>query len=399
MLSLWRNVILARALGPQEVGAATLFALILAFLEMVTDLGADRLLARDSQLPSPRLAAAHAVALVRGALLASILICGSAFVPALGGVSTHPACYWLALTVGLRGLQHLGPRAASGRLRFGPALRVELLSQLGALIVAWPIAQCMPDYRAILAVGAAQSLVQGIASHAIAHEDYWLGWRRADLVEILRFGAPLLLDGVFVFAINQGDRAVIGVCLPPAEVGRLTATLSLALVPTLVLARVAVSLSIPYLARAAAAGQLRSSQRRATLLALGAGGCLGVGFATCGGIAVEAIYGVDFRASGSLFVLLGIGQVLRVVREAWIGAALALGDSAVPPRANSLRLAGVALAFFVGTRHPDPVAIVASGLAGEALATSCAAWFLMRRTESAVRPSGEFGVAIRSGVG
>ena len=109
VLSFVRNVIVARLLGPDDFGIAATFALTVSLLEMISDLGTDKLIILAADGDNPRLqASAQLWQFAREAVGALLILALAWPLAALFGVpQARWAFYWLALVPLLRGLLHL----------------------------------------------------------------------------------------------------------------------------------------------------------------------------------------------------------------------------------------------------------------------------------------------------
>ncbi len=209
--ALARSVLIARALGAEELGRTMVLALVLRLAEMLADAGIERfLMARPGDIGAPLLAALHGAALVRGGVTAAFLLAlalpAALLLPGAAGVATHAA---LALVPLARGFVHLGYRLDERERRLAPLVVVEGGAVL-AMLAAVPVALALVgDHRAIVAILLAQALVQVALSHGLARTRWRAAFERAVLAEVLGFGGPLILNAALMFLTFQADRLVV----------------------------------------------------------------------------------------------------------------------------------------------------------------------------------------------
>lgn len=378
-LSLARNIVIARCIGPSEFGVAATLGVTASLIDMLSDLAVDKLLIQSSDGDDERMQSnAHSLQVCRGALAAvAILLIAGPMAALFNAPEAITAYRWLALFPLLRGLAHLDIVRRQRRLRFGPAIVVEVASQAAALAAAWPLAIMLRDHRAALIVILLQALAFVVGSHVAASRRFRLGWDRPIIARFARFGWPLLLNGVLMWVIFQGDKVIVGAAYSREQLGVYAAAFGLALLPGLLLARVNRALFLPLLSkeqsnperfrlRYAASSQFTSS--------LAAG--LGVGAVVAGPSLLVALYGERFHAGGAVVALIGWMTAVRVARGTPSVAAIALGDTTNPVWANLARMCSLVMGVGVAAAG-QPVAMVAlSGVVGEAAAMLVATWRL-----------------------
>ena len=217
-----RNILLAGLLGPERMGLAVMLAIVLRCLEMGSYLAADRLLvqARDGNAPGFQ-ANAHGLEVVRGLRSgrARTVLADPAAV-AFGYPETAWAFAALGLVPALRGFVHLDYRRLQRKLRFGQTLKVESTANLVGTAAVWPALHWTGDYSALLWVSLAQALAHVVMSHAVARRPYRVRFDRLYLGRMLSFGWPMLLNGLVMFGVFQGDRLIVALSVSPEELGR-----------------------------------------------------------------------------------------------------------------------------------------------------------------------------------
>jgi O-antigen/teichoic acid export membrane protein len=373
-LSLVRNIILARLLAPQDWGLAATFWVTLSLVEILGSLSPDRLLVQADDGDDEVLQrTAQLVLALRGAALAVLLVAIAPLVAAWFGV---PEAAWahraLALIPLVRGLTHLDLHRVQRRLRFGPLIRLELASQIAALLVAWPLAWAVASAWAVLWIEVGKSVVLVAGSHLFAERPY--GWR-ADPTrgrQLFAFGWPLGLNAVVIYIVFHGDPLLIGRYMGLTAVALYSVAFALAAPPTLGAANFVCTLLLPVMARhqhdrAALRRDHALCLQACTALALAVSVPLIVG----GRWLVMMLYGAAYASAGSLLGYLAAAYAVRLTRVAPTITALARGDTVGVLLANVARVAAYACAIAAAARGASLVWIAGCALLGElaALAT------------------------------
>lgn len=232
--SFLRNVVIARHISVADFGVATTFALTMSLVEMTSTLALDRVLVQDDDGASDAMLAS-ALSFCKGLITGGILF-------GIAGPVAHvfelPEVTWAFRLLGLvpviRGLVHWDMVVRQRKMDFKATAIVDAVPQLASVLVAYLAARSLGDYRVMLVVVLAQVLGTTLLSHVLATRPYrWL--LRRDLAKKkLDFGWPLLVNGLLMFGIFQGDRVVVGALFDMHTLGWYSVAFSLAL-PTLIL--------------------------------------------------------------------------------------------------------------------------------------------------------------------
>lgn len=408
-----RYAIVARLLTPAEFGIAALFVTALQLVDMVSNVAAETLLVQapdgddvDLQSNVQWLRAA------RGCLSGAIIALSAPIIAHLFGL---PGTEWeirlLGLFPAIRGFFHVDANRLQRHFRYLPWILSDTGSNVMATFVGIGVAWVLRDHRAIVAAMLTQALASVAISHAMAERPYRWKWEKLRIQRIMKFGWPLMLNGLLLFGIFQGDRLLIGMArtvfgndlLGLRQLGLYAAVFSLAMAPALASANVASSLFLPLLSRVQdAPEEFAHRYSKCLRWMLWTGLALGGAFITSGQWLVEFVSGVQYRPDWWLVSWLGLLWSLRVVRVAPTVAALALGDTKNALYSNLVRtLSLVAIAVSVSLRAGvDWIAFC--GFAGE-VAALAASLFRLKVTHNLdlsepVRLLGAY-AAILSGLG
>lgn len=336
-LSLLRNVIVARMISQEDFGIAATFMVTVSLLESISDLSVDRLLiqAKDGNEPGFQ-ASAQLFQVVRGGCVACVMFLLAYPVARLFAIPQALwALQWVSIIPLIRGFMHLDPKRMHREMKFGRDTLTELTAQIVVTGLAWPLARRLGDYSAMLWILVLQALTLTVVSHLVAARRYALAWDRAYIARMVKFGWPLVLNGLLMFTVLQGDRFVIGAGYDMTQLAIYTVAVTITWQPMAVLIK---CLTVPMLPLLAREQTNRSSFCR--LYAISAqsvcivGILSSVGFIFLGKWVVVLLYGGEYAPVGSFIGWLAIMQALRIVRTSPTVVSLALGDTMGPLVSN-----------------------------------------------------------------
>ena len=380
VLALGRNILLARLLGPAEMGMVAIFAIGLRILEMGSDCATDRLLIQADDGDDPQLqATAHGLEIIRGAISSIILVALLVPFSILFDQSFATSSYIILGLVPLtRGLVHLDYKRFQRNLQFRAAAWIEIFAALSAILAAAPSVIWLGDYRGVLIVVLVQTSALVWASHWLAERPYRIAFHRELVLRILSFGWPLALNGLLLFSVFQGDRLVVALSCSAADLGRYSICFQLSLIPVLVLSRLISSIFFPLLSRyQGKRSEFLQLFELGNLLVSLIAVWLGLGIAFLAAPTIRLLYGDEFLLGGALFHLLAMMQATRLFRSLVSVAAVARGDSRQPLIVNLFRLSGVLMAIFLAASGMGLIAIAAASCLGE-LVAAVASIFISR---------------------
>jgi O-antigen/teichoic acid export membrane protein len=270
-------------------------------------------------------------------------------------------------------------------MRFAPQVIVDIISSILVTLLAWPIAAWLRDYAAMLWLLLLQAAIQAIGSHIVAERGYKWTWDRDYARRFITFGWPLLINGLLMYGILQGDRFVIGASgrlfsnsvYNLVDLGIYSVAFAVTMAPSTLFTSMASSLFLPVLSSVQTEREEFERRYKACILILAfAAALIAIPFIVVGRWIVPFIYGPKYAAAGVFIGWLGAMWGVRVFRTAPTQAALALGDSRNSMIANIARssaLIGVLISAATG-RSLTSIAIC--GLFGEVVATVVCLWRL-----------------------
>ncbi|MFG0242165.1 MAG: oligosaccharide flippase family protein [Phycisphaerales bacterium JB054] len=383
VMALARQVIVARLLGPEEFGLGVAFFVVIALIEMIADLGVDRLLLQGSDGDDARLQRGlHFVQLARGAGLAALVASTGPWIASLFG---RPDAAWafsaLAVVPLLRGFYHLDVLRSHRTYRFGPQARGELVAQGLTLAAAWPLAAWEGTYASVMYLMVLQTAVYLVMTHLLADRRFSCRFERDVTRTALKLGWPLLINGVLMFAISQGERVAVIRVYGEESLAFWGVAAMLAMRPSGVFSRVANIVGMPFLAQSAASDRVQYAARARRYMLLTAGAALAglVPLVLVGDVVLGILYGAAYGPACVLMPALAAGQTARLARGSVSVAAISGRQTATPMMGNLLRAAGLGIVVWMAVEGASLASLALASAGAEAVAALGGALFATHR--------------------
>ena len=347
-LSFARNAILAHWLSKGDFGIAAAIVMMLQMIEVLSDVGTDRLIVQAADGDEARFTAtAHLTLAVRG--IATFALIAIAAVP-MARFFAVPDAAWAFAAAGfaplVKGFLHLDARRAQRRLDNRPQMLIEVVPQAVALALTVPMVLASGGYAAGGWLALAQALVAVAVSHTLAERPYRLAADRSYLARIATFGWPIWASAFPLVAVYQGDRIVIGHLAGMEQLAAYTTAFMATMVPGLVAAKVANALMLPLLASVAADREQFAARFLLMLeLTVFAAAAFLATFAIAGGGLIAFAFGSSYADLGALVTWLAVMWSMRIV-QATLGMALMANGITRPFLVGgTIRALGVIFAF------------------------------------------------------
>ncbi len=370
VMLLARNILVARLIPVADFGIASTFAVTMAIVEMLSTLGLQQQIIRDIRGEDPRLQhALQGFQLIRGMISAAVLwLIADPIATFLGIPQAAWAYQWLALVPLLNALVHFDIYRLNRQMRFGPMLLTATFPAFVSLIIVWPFAQWLGDYRVLLWAILAQSVLAVLTSHLVAERSYRIVFDKKIMADSLRFGWPILVNGMLLFAVFNGDRLIIGRALGMEQLAIFSLGLTLTLTPTLVLEKSAQSFFLPQLSAALAE---KSEFNRLSMVTFQAHLACGIflvgGVLLFGPALVDLTLGDKYSALLPLLPWLAIQQAFRIAKGGNSPSALAMGQTSNSMLGSLPRVICLLPAIWVATQDASILTIIQIGIIGELL--------------------------------
>ena len=328
--ALLRYILLARILGPEELGLAATLTVTSAFFDMISETGSDRFLIQDRDGDTPPVQGlVQIVYLCRGFLTATALVV-SAYPIALFYHSPRLAAglALLALPSIINGFLHLDVRRVQRDHDFQAQAVVTLVAEVGALVATGVAAWLTHQFTAVIFGLVTRALLATTLSHLQAKRPYRLKWDRAAARRLAHFAAPLTINGFLLFIVSQSDRVIVGNQLGLTALGKYSAMMLLIYYPTTMVSSYLHGIYIPIIAahRDDLAERGRASDGLGGLTVL-LGLAMVVGYAALAPTIAPAIFGHRFAQPALLVGMVGALQIARFLLSWPTTAALAIGRS------------------------------------------------------------------------
>ena len=378
LCSLGRNIIIARLVGPEDFGVAAIFVMVASFLEMISNLSLDRLLVQAEDGDSKEFQKVGQFLLALRGVVIFLIICSfAAFIAKIFSIPEATSAFVaLAFVPLLNGFRHLDPKRKERTMHFWPGASVELASQLIPLIVAWPIGTLFGDYRSMLALLIIKSLVLTVGTHVIAQRKY--GWSKESVLvqRFVSFGWPLLINGLLLFAIMQGDRFIMGSAkklfnssYDMTDVGMYSAALMLTMIPAIMGSRVVNTLFLPTLSRSQHSELkfLKRCRFLGDLLFFSGTIFVGTMF-FWGDSLLVTFFGKQYYSGALLISCLSIQWAIKLVRALPSAICMAKGKTTLLMHSNIVRLFALVGVVYVVVNGVDIVWVAIVGAFGECIA-------------------------------
>lgn len=370
LLGLARNVLIARMLSVEDFGIASTFAITMALIEMTSNVALDRLIVQAKDGDDPKLQSTlHTIQIGRGVLGSLVLFLIAGPVATLFGIPEVAWAYQaLAVVPLLRSFAHLDMFRLQREMNFVPFVTVELISQGLSTVSAIVLAILLDDYRAMLYALIIQQAVYFAISHIVAKTPYAVSWHSDIAHRALHYGWPLLLNGLLMFGIFQGDRVIVGSVIGITELGWFSAAFTLTLVPTLVIGK---TLNFYFLPLLSNSRNDRDAFQDTSLVTIQAAIFCGVSismfFFAVGESFFLSLFGPKYTPALDVLLLLSVMQAIRNYKAGPSIIALSTAHTNIPLIANILRGLAIPVIWIVASKTGDLVSLVLIAILAEVL--------------------------------
>jgi O-antigen/teichoic acid export membrane protein len=376
------SVQIAWVVSREEFGIGATLWLAATLVQMLSDLGIDRMLVQADDGDDERLGrVAQTMLLTRGVMCTAILLL---IAPVCARAFGHADLTWAFAAAGLlpaiNGLRHRDVVRLQRQYKFGPAALVGSVPALLAAVAAYPLATWLQDFRVFLVIAFLRQITATAATHLVASRPYRLGWDRELGARFTRFGWPLVVNGILVYAGTQGGNLIVACFYGPERLAAFAIATSLTWLPMAQLDSILRTLGMPYLAaRKHAPERFHDGVERFTnALSLV---CIGVlaGFVLLAPDIVHVLYRGKYDDAAPLVQILGAMNVARLFRLAPALTALSLGNAKLLMTTNVTRIVQLALSVAAASRASSLATICLGMLLTDAASVPWAYRLAVRR--------------------
>lgn len=369
LLLLARNLIVARLISVEDYGIAATFAITMAVVEMMSQLGLQQQIVQAKDGDDPRFQAGlQGFQVLRGVIAGGVLFLAAGWIADFLKVPHIAWAYQvMALVPVLNALQHFDIHRLNRQMRFWPMVLTGAVPALLSLLVIWPLYLWFGDFQVMLWAIIVQIGFMMLVSHLVAERPYRAILDRKIMAGSLRFGWPLLINGMLMFAVFNGDKLIVGRELGMATLAIFAMGFTLTLTPTLVMAKSAQNFFLPQLSKQAegAGFAFTSMVTMQAILVMGVG--IVVGIALIGTPLINALLGAKYAALIPFMIWLAVMQAVRVAKAGPALVALAVGQTTNTMIANLIRVAALPICWYVAATTGDLMVIIWVATLGEVL--------------------------------
>lgn len=369
ILTLARNLIVARLIPVEDYGVAATFAVTMAIVEMASSLGLQQQIVQAKDGDDPRFQAAlQGFQLLRGGIAALILL---ALAYPLANFLGIPEVTWayqiLAVMPVLNALVHFDIWRLNRSMVFLPGVLTVTIPAFVSLMVVWPLATLYGDWRIMLWAIISQGVVTAGVSHLIAQRSYRLVLDPTIMVRNFTFGWPLLANAVLLFFVMHGDKLIVGREMGMVTLGIFAMGVTLMLTPTLVAAKSALSFFLPQITKnqpIEVTEKIRTATIQSTIMMT----MLFIMLVSIfGGPLVYILLGSKYAILMSYLNWIAIIQSVRMLKSGPAIVALANGNTANALAANMIRVASLPIAWYVASETGELLLVLWIAIMAEAL--------------------------------
>lgn len=227
-----RTIILSRLLSPAEFGTSVALSVVVGTAMMISDIGLDRFILLKSGDESRRaLAAAQTIQLMRGLLLAASMLAAARPAAEFFDVPQAERSFlWLAVIPVVHVCAHLGPKQAHSSYDFRQDAWANIAASAASLVAAGAAVLCVArDHNAILVSLISAEVAYVCATHILSRQKFTMAWDSQIMLEALRYGLPLTLNGVGLAILAQADRMLVGATFGVEILGTYAVIVSIAI--------------------------------------------------------------------------------------------------------------------------------------------------------------------------
>lgn len=393
LLLLARNLIVARLIPVADYGIASTFAIAMAVVEMMSQLGLQQQIVQAKNGEDPRFQAAlQGFQVLRGGISGAALFF---LAGPLADFLNVPEAAWayqvMALVPVLNALTHFDVYRLNRSMVFWPLILTGGVPALLSVLAVWPLALLYGDYKVMLYAIIIQAVMTTAVSHLVATRSYRLVLDRHIMAQSLRFGWPLLVNGILLFGIFQGDKVVVGRELGMETLAIFAMGFTLTLTPTLVMAKSVQNFFLPLLSaldRDTQAGRERFQYLSMVVMQISIlmGMFLVIGVFLFGDSLVQVLLGPKYLSLLPLLMPLAVMQAIRASKGGAATVALSSGFTSNAMQANLVRIVALPLAWYAVTQGAGVTVVIAIASAGEVLGYALSFALIARRPGIFLRP-------------
>lgn len=390
ILTLLRNLVVARLVSPENYGIASAFAICMSIVEMLSYIGLNQLMVVDKDGDDPSFQSAmHGFQILRGSFsTVTMFLIANYFAAFMGFAEVGWAFQVLALIPLMNAFQHYDVHRLRRHLNFMPSTLSSVVPPLVSVLSLWPVALIYADYRIMLIGIFVQTIATVILSHVTAERPYRARLDFGLMKKAMAFGWPLLLNGVLIFGVLNGEKLIVGRELGVVQFAFFSMAFTLTMTPTLVLANSCQSLFLPLLSNALKSSKEAFERLCTTSVETGLviAVLLMLGTSLVGGPLTHLLTGSKYVPIIPLLVPMAVLHAVKVAKTGNSIIVLAIAKTWISAIGNLLRVASLPLSLWVAIVQHDVLAIIWVGTAAELIGFVVVTVLTARKTKSSLAP-------------
>lgn len=377
VIGLLRNAMIGHAVSPTNFGIAAVFALILSLVESLSEFSAEKLILQYKYGNSHRLISnVHFFNVVKGVFSCILIVLLQPlflFFFELNEASW--GLYVIALVPLIKGFVNVDYIRQQKKLMFKYSVIADVSAQIAALITVYVILHFYVDYKPAIFSILVHAVTFTLMSHFVSKSSYSVSFNKALSLKLLHFGWPLLLNGIALFAILQGDKFIISKVFDMEQLGYYSALSILAFIPVVISTKVLMSTLLPVYSSKQYSSALFFNYFPYLI-------CFGYLFSTLilENILIELVFGEKYMNQGYIFKMLAVMWFFRLLQTKHVIKCIALNDTRTPFKITLIRLCFVPIAIIFINIEPKIESVVLAGVLGE-ISALCYLLFTTRQVQ------------------
>ena len=385
LLRLGSNLLLTRLLFPEAFGLAALVSIFVLGLSMLSDAGFEQSIVQNIKGETPEfLNTAWTMGIIRGFVLYAIAcVCAGPMAAIYGEPILAQLIPFAAFSLVLGGFDATSLFIARRRLDVLPLIRIDLTSQVTALVVVLAWVSYHPTIWALVFSGLIASLIRMVSSHFLIYGvrnrltiDIDAAW------EIFHFGKWIFGSTALTFLSMQADRLLIGGFIGPSTLGIYSIAVFIGEAARNAVAKINSGILFPVLssvardARSSLGATFYNARLKTDLLGLFPIGALTV----LAPFVIQILYDERYHAAGWMLQLLCIKVAMSIIIETIQSCLFSMGETKQGFIQNIIRSTTLAIGI--------PIGWLTGGLEGLIVAVALSevpvifyVWFVFARTK------------------
>jgi len=336
---LLRTIVIARYLGPAEIGLMGIALLALGFVEAVASSGVDSALLAERDDVEPLLDAAFTIQLARGAAVFLLLwIAAPALAWAFHNAAAVPIIRTVAIIATLRGAANPAVAVVMRRIDFRRIFWWTLPEVLSSLCVAIVLVVLRRDVWALVIAAVVAQAVGSLASYGMAPRTPRVVFERERIRALLRFGRFVSGSRALMYFSVYLDAAVVGVTLGTHALGVYQFAMRVAELPVVTFTRAVSQVALPAVRSLQSAADLSRTRRTMLMWILSVNGAAAVLIVLFAEPAIVAVAGSRWIEAVPIMRILAVAMIFRAVVVLTGQLLDGLGEPARTLRLNAERL-------------------------------------------------------------